>query len=336
MSRILRRHWFLAALLILIPAGLVLGLEFGQQVTRFGKLANPRWITAAALFLMSFTLDSSQLRRSLVSPGPVVLATAVNFGLIPLLALLIAPLQLTRDFQYGLLIAASAPCTMAAASVWTRQAGGNDAVSLLVTLITNSVCVVVTPFWIRMGTGTDVELGFDQMSSRLLMAVLVPGLIGQLLRLSKPMREFAVAHKLRISVVAMACILVLVLASASECGLQLGTGGAVPDLQAIAVVWISCIALHLIAMRVALLIAKAIGISDFDRPAVAFASSQKTLPIGVMLSRELALAASVPFAVFPMLMFHASQLIIDTAIASRMGRKAESRESCQQPANHAR
>ncbi len=329
MTHFLRRHWFLAALLVLIPGGLGLGLEFGEQVTGFGKFANPRWITAAALFLMSFTLDSSQLRRSLASPGPVVLATLVNFALIPLLALIIAPLQLTRDFQYGLLIAASAPCTMAAASVWTRQAGGNDAVSLLVTLVTNSVCVVVTPFWIRMGTGADVELGFDQMSSRLLMAVLIPGLVGQLLRLSKPMREFAVAHKPQISVVAMACILVLVLASASECGLQLGTGGAVPDLQAIVLVWISCIALHLIAMQVALLIAKAMGISDFDRPAVAFASSQKTLPIGVMLSRELAAAANVPFAVFPMLMFHASQLIIDTAIASRMGRKAKSQEKSE-------
>ena len=35
--------------------------------------------------------------------------------------------------QIGLMIAVSTPCTLAGASVWTRKAGGNDAVSLLTT-----------------------------------------------------------------------------------------------------------------------------------------------------------------------------------------------------------
>lgn len=318
MLPILRRHWFLVALLVLIPGGIALGLAFGENATSLGQAVEPRWVTAAALFLMSFTLDSSQLRRSVASPGPVILATLINFGFIPLLALAIAPMQLIRDFEYGILIAASAPCTMAAASVWTRQAGGNDAVSLLVTIVTNSVCVVVTPFWLQLGTSADVDLGFGEMSSRLLVAVLIPGLLGQLLRLSRPVREFAVKRKSRISMAAMACILVLVLVSSTECGLQLSTDGPVPGFAAIALVWISCVALHLMAMQVAVWISRLMGMSDFDRPAIAFASSQKTLPIGVMLARELATAANVPFAVFPMLMFHASQLIIDTAIANRM------------------
>lgn len=322
MSRLLKRHWFLVALLILIPLGVAIGLNFGEQVNRFGDYVNARWITAIALFLMSFTLNSSQLKRSLASPGPVLLATAINFGLLPALALLIAPLQLSLDFQYGLMVAASSPCTMAAASVWTRQANGNDAVSLLVTLITNAVCVVVTPFWLQLGTGSELELGFSQMASRLLLAVLIPGFLGQLLRLNTRVAGFATKHKPRLSVLAMSCILMLVLSSSLKAGAQLASTSKAPDATAVLVVWLSCIGLHLVAMFIAWFACRTLRVSDFDRPAVLFASSQKTLPIGVMMATELANEVGVAFAVFPMLMFHASQLVIDTGIANRLRRQS--------------
>lgn len=320
MSRLLKRHWFLFALLILIPLGVALGIQFGERVNWLANLVPARWITAIALFLMAFTLNSSQLKQSLASPGPVLLATVINFGLIPAVALVVAPLQLTLDFQYGLMVAASSPCTMAAASVWTRQAGGNDAVSLLVTLITNSICVVVTPFWLQLGTGSEVELGFSQMASRLLLAVLIPGILGQVLRLNGRVERFATANKPRLSALAMSCILVLVFSSSLKCGVQLSGSTAAPGAVAVGLVWCSCIGLHLMAMFVAWLVCRFTGITDFDRPAVLFASSQKTLPIGVMMAAELTNSAGVAFAVFPMLMFHASQLIIDTAIANRLGK----------------
>jgi len=325
MTATLRRHWFLVTLLILIPLGAGCGLALGDSICRYSRTVEPRWITAVALFLMSFTLDSSQLRRSLESPWPVILATTINSGILPLLALAIAPFQLVADFRYGLMIAASVPCTMAAASVWTRQAGGNDAVSLLVTLVTNGTCVLVSPFWLRLGTGEDVELEFSQMTLRLLGAVLIPGLLGQLLRLNVRAREFAINRKPGISIAALVCILFLVFASSCDCGVQLQTDQPGPSLAAVAVVWGCCIALHLSAMLIAEFVIRATHVSDFDRPAVLFASSQKTLPIGVLLAREIGTAAGVPFAVFPMLMFHATQLVIDTAIANRLRKSRDSK-----------
>lgn len=323
MAATLRRHWFLVALAVLIPGGLLIGFRSESAAGAVADLVQPRWITAAALFLMSFTLDSSQLSRSLKAPGPVLLASVVNLGLLPLAALLLSLAQLLPDFRYGLIVAAAAPCTMAAASVWTRQAGGNDAVSLLVTLLTNSVCVVVTPFWIRLGTGADTDLGFGDMAIRLLAAVLIPGCLGQTLRMHRRAREFAVAQKKRISVAAMVCILLLVASSSLNCGAQLAGGGTPPSAVAIGFVWVCCVGLHLGAMSFAVFVARLTGVTDFDRPAVAFASSQKTLPIGVMMAHEISAAAGVPFAVFPMLMFHASQLLIDTPIANRMARARE-------------
>ncbi len=51
--------------------------------------------------------------------------------------------------------------------------------------------------------------------------------------------------------------------------------------------------------------------------AASFAGSQKTLPIGILVAENVA-RTGLPFAVFPMLMFHASQLVIDTIVADRV------------------
>ena len=67
-----------------------------------------------------------------------------------------------------------------------------------------------------------------------------------------------------------------------------------------------------------------------DIVAVAFSSSQKTLPIGVLLATDPEMLGNpdlgIPFAVFPILMYHASQLFIDTVIADRFAEKAAATE----------
>ena len=68
------------------------------------------------------------------------------------------------------------------------------------------------------------------------------------------------------------------------------------------------------------------GFGRADIVAVAFSSSQKTLPIGVLLATDPEMLGNpelgIPFAVFPILMYHASQLFIDTVIADRFAAKA--------------
>jgi sodium/bile acid cotransporter 7 len=303
----------------------------------------PRFVTAAVLFLMAFSLNSAKLRSSFRAPGPVALASLVNFGVIPLLAWGLTHIQQNVDFRYGLMIAACVPCTMAAASVWTRRAGGNDAVSLLVTVLTNGICFAVTPLLLNATTARGIELEFLQMFQRLVYAVLIPVVLGQLVRQIPAAGRFAVKHKTPIGVVAQSCILAIVFTAACKAGVHLSGGdraGERPDTVAVAVVWLSCIAVHLVAMLISYWGARAAGYSREDQIAVSFAGSQKTLPIGVYIATDpkmfgnpnlLGPGIGIPFAVFPMLMYHASQLFIDTAIADRF--KSTDAEAPGEPKN---
>lgn len=326
MTALLRKYWFLIGLMVLIPNGLWIGYRFDPAQTEgVLSLINPRWTTALVLFLMAFTLDSRQVVNSLKAPGPVVLASVINLTAIPLMAMGLAPLQSTPDFQVGLMIAASVPCTLAAASVWTRKAQGNDAVSLLVTLVTNSLCVIATPFWLKLGTSKSVPLDLQEMTLRLVMVVLVPTLLGQVARLRPAMSDLATRHKVPIGVVAQSLILLLVFTAAGNAGQKLAEATASVSVPALLQVWLCCIGLHLVAMAMGWYASRAVGFALRERAAVVFASSQKTLPIGVLLATDPAMfgAAGVPFAIFPMLMFHASQLLIDTSIALRLSKMAD-------------
>ena len=339
MSKFLLKQWFLRGLVACISCGLFLGTCLtssesaapGPSVaaaSTFQAIAlklqdfQTRGIVAFIMLLMAFSLDSQQLRASFQTPLPVLWAGLVNFAFIPVFGWCLSHLQMTQDYVYGLMIAASVPCTLAAASVWTRKARGNDAVSLLVTLTTNAACFVVTPFWLTLATrNQDVELELSDMIWRLVGTVLVPTLVGQGLRCVPRLARFATEHKTQIGVLAQSCVLVVVFVGATNAGVHLVGNSAGAGIASTALVWISCIVMHLTAMCVGLTGARLFGFSRPDRTAIAFASSQKTLPIGLDIA--VAYFSVVPFAVFPMLMYHASQLFIDTAIAGVFARRVE-------------
>jgi len=167
---------------------------------------------------------------------------------------------------------------------------------------------------------------------RLLYVVLIPSILGQLARAIPAVGRLAVAHKARIGIFAQGLILVLVFSAAAlKAGPQLKSGSL--GLGAIAIVWGCCLAIHLAAMLLGALGARLMNFSREDRIAVLFGSSQKTLPIGVLLATDpkFGIAAVCPFAVFPMLMFHATQLFVDTIIAARIAAKEAVSSEAEEP-----
>lgn len=325
MISILKRHWFLVGLLIFLPLGISLGRKtpFLSMATLVHQFPTSL-CTGGILFLMSVTLDAGKVMSSLRRPYAVMTACGINMLLIPLLCLPLLVLQHTPDFKVGLLIAACVPCTMAAASVWTRKAEGNDAVSLLVTLLTNGACFIVIPVWMEIGrvafgtADTSTAVSFGNQVLRLTVGALLPALLGQIVRALVQVRVWVDGNKTLISNLAQAIILTLVFISSFKGGQKFDFEGSngLPH-EALLTVLGSCIALHLAAAAVGWWASGLFGFSEGDRRAIVFAGSQKTLPIGLLVSE----ATGMPFSIIPMLMFHGSQLFIDTWIAGRLKKR---------------
>ncbi len=317
MKHFLVQRWFLIALV----AVLAIGMGFAQQLEPLTKYDLPGTsfplrsaIVAAVMFLMAFPLEASAMWQAMRRPWPPLLAVAVTFGLLPLFAWGVS-FGLNADLGGGLLVAAATPCTLASAAVWTRRAGGNDAVAILVTIITNLVCFIVTPLWLLAMTGESVsspELSLAKMSMNLGSLVVLPMTAAQLLRLYKPLGNWATREKTMIGVFAQCGLLAMVAIGAIQTGLRLSdpTQATLSALDLIAMLAAVCL-VHTVMLWVGVLLAKLARFSREDQIAVAFSGSQKTLMVGLLM------AISLQVSILPMVAYHICQLFIDTLIADR-------------------
>lgn len=336
------KYWFLIALVTLIAVGMGLGLIWPHTLPALSAYIDPRVATAIVTLLMSISLNGEKLAAALRSPGPVITGFVVNLLIVPLMGLLLFPLQLHVDLKYGLLVAASVPCTLAAASVWTRKAGGNDAISLLVTMTTSAACFITTPFWLSIPTflsnshlgGAEAVAGLTlTLSTRLKLAVdlifgaLIPTFLGQALRQHWAIRFWADRRKPQLGGVAQFLILVMVLVSAIKAGGKLAATDQAMGISPFVVVFLCVIAIHIAAFKIAIWASRKLGFRPEDQIAVGLSGSQKTLPTGLLIATELGRTSGMSFALFPMLMFHGAQLLIDTLFVEDYSRRLATGES---------
>jgi sodium/bile acid cotransporter 7 len=311
MLALLQRQWFLLALVILLFVGI-----------RWPDSAHPavRWlpgdvIVALVTFIMALPLETSALWQVIRRPGPAWLGAAVNSLAAPPLGWL-ASRVLPAELAAGVILATTVPCTLASAAVWTRRAGGNEAVAFLVTMITNLACFIVVPTWLVLLIGVRGDLDFGAIVLALLLLVVLPIVLAQLLRQWPPIGVSASRHKELLSFIAQCGVLLMVSIGAIGCGERLAevenrvaAGDVILMIVAVAVV-------HLVLLASGFNSARALGIGRPDSIAVAISGSQKTLMIGAFLAPSIG-----PLAILPMVAYHAAQLVIDTLVADWLRRR---------------
>jgi sodium/bile acid cotransporter 7 len=309
MKQFLRQRWFL----LLLAAGIVLAWWGPAWLRASTAQLGPRAIIALALFLMAWGLESRKLFGALLRPLPALWAVAISYGVVPACAVLVGPL-LTDDFRIGLVIIASVPCTLASAVLWTRMAGGNEATALLVILLTTASSWLVTTAWVVLGTGTVVSIDTAAMIRDLLVFLILPVALGQSIRSVPILARTAVRWKLVLGVVSQLLIFSIILKAGVELFDRLREGeSSEPKLGALWMAALLCLGTHLAALAGGFWSSRALR---FDRPsqiAVAFACSQKTLPVALVLFDYF--KERYPLAVVPMVLYHLGQLFVDTFIA---------------------
>ncbi|MGV3486618.1 MAG: bile acid:sodium symporter family protein [Planctomycetaceae bacterium] len=304
MWRPFSRHWFLWAL----AACLGIGFTWPSTLAPFAHSGELRTgIIVVVMVLMGWTLDPKSIVGNIRRPLPSVLAILVNILVVPLLAwpaLWVLPLELAG----GLIVAWLVPCTLASATVWTRAAGGDDAVAMMTTVVTNVLCFVVAPLgiWLLLRQQAETDVG-SQMSG-LFFQVVAPLVGGQCLRLFG-LAAWADHRKVPLATLAQVGILLMVLLgsviSAERMAANPSRAGSFWTIAATAALsWI----IHLAAVGVGYYAAAAASLPRAQQLAIAISGGQKTLMAGL----QLALGCGV--SVMPMVLYHIGQLFIDTLL----------------------
>ena len=213
------------------------------------------------------------------------------------------------------------PCSMASASVWTRRAGGNDAISLMVTVVTNGTCFAITPLLVWMMTGRTVPFQVWDKITELALLVL-PAAAPR--PSSPPIRHhslFCDRRRLLLGVITQTGLLFVILLGAIKTGHRLHAPTATsPTLAQIALMICAVLTIHTAVLILGLWLSGALKISRPDSLAVAIGGSQTTLMIGLPMAGEL------QTSILPLVTFHAGQLLIDAVFAERQ-RKVSSHQA---------
>jgi sodium/bile acid cotransporter 7 len=313
MKASLQKHWFL----FLLASGIALAFLCPQWLRPFTDRLEPRTVVGLALFLMAASLESQSLFSSLSRPLPAVWAVLISYGAIPALAWWVAGFIPDIDLQVGLLIAASVPCTLASAVLWTRMAGGNEATALLVVFLMTSLSWLVTTFWLAWTVGAKVVLDPLEMMRGLVLVLVLPVGLGQLSRTIGLLRSTVARYKSIVGFVSRIlvwCIILKALVGAYDrladqfsslpVGAMIGAGAL-------------SLGVHLAALVGGLWSSKALRFDRSNQIAVAFSCSQKTLPVGLYLFDSY-FKDSRPLALVPLVCYHMGQLVVDTFIADAL------------------
>ncbi len=250
MKAFLARRWFLLALAVMMAAGFCgAGSPQMAPLVRLAESVGVRYgVVAVVLFLMALPLEARAMWRTLRSPGPPLLGVAMNSIALPLVAwslvATVGHLLLSRDMALGLLTAAATPCTLASAAVWTRRAGGNDAISIMVTVITNASCFLVTPFWLWQMTGESAQIDAPQMIVKLALFVVLPMVLAQVTRIARVIGRWATQHTVALGVTAQVGVLIMIFFGSVQAAQRFARHGGRPIVVELLVVIVAVVVIH--------------------------------------------------------------------------------------------
>ncbi len=304
----IKRYWFLTALLCLIPVGLWAPGP-GLYVKEQGHII-PVFV-GLMLGLSGFSMDTSSLVRQVFNWRVIVAVLTSTFVLAPVAAYGLAHwLRPEGDphFLSAMMIMAAQAGTLASALALTMMAGGNRELALMVTVLSNSLTVLLTPFILERAVGATVQFNTSAMVLRMFLMVLLPILIGQLLRPKLWDRTQSIRPALRI--MPQLIILLFVYAGFASGADTLRQGG-----ELLVRFLVACIALHAILLSAMAVVSGILKLSWPDRTAVILCGSQKTLPNGVYI--WIHFFPTNPYGAVPLVLYHLFQLIVDTLLVSK-------------------
>ena len=299
----LSRYWFLTLLVLMIPVGLWLP-GGGMAIKDTG------WVTPVLVGVMmgisGFTLNTGKLRSQAANLGAIGLVLLSTYGIAPLVAYGLAIGLQPEDsahFLTAVMIMAAQASSLASALALTVLARGNQEIALIFTLLSSSLTVVLTPFILQLSVGAEVKLPVVSMILKMLQVVILPVVLGQVLRRFLWDKVKPLIGGIRL--VPQLIILVFVYS-----GFSVATGQIQGNTEIVLRIALVSALLHAILLGWNFGISLLFRLDSGTGTALVFSGSQKTLPNGIYLWERF--FGDNPIGALPLAIYHLIQLVVDT------------------------
>ncbi|GFP88822.1 probable sodium/metabolite cotransporter bass4 chloroplastic [Phtheirospermum japonicum] len=186
-----------------LPLALVSGVLLGLANPSLGCLADTYYLSKLSTFGI-FIISGLTLRSDEIGAAAEAWPASILF-ITPLFSRIILLLKLQpQEFVTGLAIFSCMPTTLSSGVALTRLAGGNSALALAMTVISNLLGILIIPFSISkfIGAGVGVSVPTEKLLKSLVLTLLVPLILGKVAReLSKGVADFADGNRKLLAVI---------------------------------------------------------------------------------------------------------------------------------------
>lgn len=318
MRAFLLRHWFLIGLAVVITLAALLpwigarGGPLYPELTVHLAVAGAFLISGMTLPLARLREAAGRVRMHLFIQGfCFVLIPALVWSTLPLLAWLGASEALAQGFM----VLACLPITIASCVIFTRAAAGNEAAALCNSVLGNLIGLVVTPALLLLLLGTHGEAPISSVLGQLSLEVLLPLLVGQVIRLLAGARADAFERLRQIPSMLLLYLIFCVFCATFSAAMP---AGAARDIT-IAVIGATLLHGVLLGLSWWLGGLRVFRFDRADRIAALFCSTQKTIALGVpMLSILYGHHPQLAWLTLPLICYHPLQLVISGVLAARL------------------
>lgn len=301
-----------------LPIGLALAFAVAWLTPAPGSMLD-KWGLIPWMVVTIFLVNGYQTRLHRIPKGKsmivtALLAIAINLLLSPFFGLFLVKLSgLSEGAALGLVVMASVPATLSSGIVMTQLAGGDVAKALALTIMLNLAGVFILPLTLQATLGTTgfVELSSWAMLLQLIQIVLLPFLIGMLLRRIEMLRLSPLLLKYTPSL----CVIATVWMSMSSSTDTLREINA-----ALLLIILLCSGVfHGLLQLLCWGSRRFYRVDRSESLALLFTASQKTLPVAIGVLTAMDHPAGT--AIVACILFHFLQLFWDALLASRMARR---------------
>jgi len=290
-----------------------------------GAAADVMSLAAKAVIALLFFLYGARLSPQQAWQGVKrwqlhLLVLATTFVVFPVLGLAargLVPWLMNLDLYNGLLFMCLVPSTVQSSIAFTSIARGNVSAALVSASLSNIIGVALTPLLVVLLMDTTGAARMDASAIRdIVLQLLLPFVLGQLLR--PWIAGWITRHTLLTKAVDRGSILLIVY-TAFSIGMVERIWLSVDPWQLVVVAVVDT-ALLLAVLLFTWLIGQLAGLDRGDGIVLLFCGSKKSLASGLPMALVFFPSATVGVIMLPLMIFHQIQLVVCSAIASRLSR----------------
>jgi len=315
LKRFLAKYWFFIGIAIVV----VLAFNFpviGEKIKQWHLLKIGIFI---AFLITGLTLETKAISDEIRNIKVLSAAIISSLVLFPIITFFLANIfyKNTLDFVVGACIIATAPATVASGTVLTAIARGNIPLSLFICIASNFVAIFSIPFSLNLllQFNQNMDLPVFAMIKSLVLIVLIPVIVGQLLRMR--LKHIVAPYRKLFSIFAQLIVLLIIFNAVSSSTSKISQMG-----YEIIFVFAFMILLHTIILSLNFGLSRLMRLNMPSMAAFTIHTSQKTLTVSYIVWAGY-FASDLPLALIPPIAYHLTQMIMDTFLAHRFRNSAE-------------